>query len=539
MKTEMLISLAPVLAAAMTVFAAGAGERAAYRNPVIYADCPDPTMCRAGDYVYLVTTTMHFVPGAPVMRSKDMVHWETVSYVFDRFDFGPQYSLEDGKSAYGGGQWATSLVHHGGKFYAWFIANGSGGFVYTADRPEGPWKLLTRAPHLHDCSILFDDDGRVYGFHGSGRVTELEPDFSAVKKGGLDRQLFERGEETALLEGSAAFKKDGYYYLMMVSAYLPGHVRREVCYRARSLTGAWEKKVILETAFESYGGVGQGCVVECPDGRWRALVFQDRGGIGRVPCLMDVTWKDGWPMLGDSDGRIPNDVSRGHPDLSGIAGSDDFGGRELSLLWQWNHNPLEGAWSLSERPGWLRLKARHKAENIFFARNTLTQRMVGPACTGEIRMDVSKMKDGDRAGFAAFQSDSALLSVVMADGRRRLVMSEEKSVFDNNRRIVKTESVERASVPLASDVVYMRIRADFRPGQDWAELDWSLDGKSWHRIGPRVGMHFDWQRFFVGTRFALFCYSAAPSGGSVDIDGFRLTRGEDEVRPQPHVGSLR
>ena len=129
MKTGKFISLAPVLAAAMTVFAAGAGERAAYRNPVIYADCPDPTMCRAGDYVYLVTTTMHFVPGAPVMRSKDMVHWETVSYVFDRFDFGPQYSLEDGESAYGGGQWATSLVHHGGKFYAWFIANGSGGFV--------------------------------------------------------------------------------------------------------------------------------------------------------------------------------------------------------------------------------------------------------------------------------------------------------------------------------------------------------------------------------------------------------------------------
>ena len=331
MKTSIVVS--SVFLAAVSV-CAGVGkpgcEWPKYRNPVIYADCPDPTMCRAGDYVYLVTTTMHFVPGAPVMRSKDMVHWETVSYGFDRFDFGPQYSLEDGKSAYGGGQWATSLVHHGGKFYAWFIANGSGGFVYTADRPEGPWKLLTRAPHLHDCSILFDDDGRVYGFHGSGRVTELEPDFSAVKKGGLDRQLFERGEETALLEGSAAFKKDGYYYLMMVSAYLPGHVRREVCYRARSLTGAWEKKVILETAFESYGGVGQGCVVECPDGRWRALVFQDRGGIGRVPCLMGVTWKDGWPMLGDADGKIPNDVSKAYPDLSGIAGSDDFVGRELT-----------------------------------------------------------------------------------------------------------------------------------------------------------------------------------------------------------------
>ena len=494
------------------------------RNPVIYADCPDPTMCRAGEYVYMVTTTMFFMPGAPVMRSKDMVHWETVSYIFDRFDFGPQYSLEDGKSAYGAGQWATSLVHHNGKFYAWFIANGSGGFVYVADRPEGPWKLLTRAPHLHDCSILFDDDGRVYGFHGSGRVTELEPDFSAVKKGGLDRQLFERGEETALLEGSAAFKKDGYYYLMMVSAYLPGHVRREVCYRSRSLTGEWEKKVILETEFESYGGVGQGCVVECPDGKWRAMVFQDRGGIGRVPCLMDVTWKDGWPMLGDAEGKIPNDVAKPYPDLSGIAGSDDFGAKSLSLLWQWNHNPLEGAWSLSERPGWLRLKARRPADNIFLARNTLTQRMVAPACFGEIKMDVSKMKNGDHAGLAAFQSDSALLSVVMENGSKRLVMSEQKSVFGNGRQIKNVETVERESVPLTSDVVYMRIRADFRQGQDWAEADWSTDGRSWRGIGARFPLRFDWQRLFVGSRFALFCYSPEPSGGSVDFDYFRLGR---------------
>ena len=326
-------------------------------------------------------------------------------------------------------------------------------------------------------------------------MTELEPDFSAVKKGGLDRQLFERGEETALLEGSAAFKKDGYYYLMMVSAYLPGHVRREVCYRSRSLTGEWEKKVILETEFESYGGVGQGCVVECPDGKWRAMVFQDRGGIGRVPCLMDVTWKDGWPMLGDAEGKIPNDVAKPYPDLSGIAGSDDFGAKSLGLLWQWNHNPLEGAWSLSERPGWLRLKARRPADNIFLARNTLTQRMVAPACFGEIKMDVSKMKNGDHAGLAAFQSDSALLSVVMENGRKRLVMSEQKSVFGNGRQIKNVETVERESVPLTSDVVYMRIRADFRQGQDWAEADWSTDGRSWRRIGARFPLRFDWQRF--------------------------------------------
>ena len=418
------------------------------RNPVIYADCPDPTMCRAGEYVYMVTTTMFFMPGAPVMRSKDMVHWETVSYIFDRFDFGPQYSLEDGKSAYGAGQWATSLVHHNGKFYAWFIANGSGGFVYAADRPEGPWKLLTRAPHLHDCSILFDDDGRVYGFHGSGRVTELEPDFSAVKKGGLDRQLFERGEETALLEGSAAFNKDGYYYLMMVSAYLPRHVRREVCYRSRSLAGEWEKKVILETEFESYGGVGQGCVVECPDGKWRAMVFQDRGGIGRVPCLMDVTWKDDWPMLGDADGKIPNDVAKPYPDLSGIAGSDDFGAKSLSLYWQWNHRPIKDAWSLRKRPGWLRLSTRTTAPNLMLARNTLTQRKTGPECEGVVKLDVSGLRDGDRAGIAAFQSLSGILMVECDARSKRLVMCTEDMILADDRVIERVDSIEKQGVEI-------------------------------------------------------------------------------------------
>jgi hypothetical protein len=177
-----------------------APKSATFRNPVILADCPDPSMCRAGDYIYMVTTTMHFMPGAPVMRSKDMVHWEIVSYIFDGID-SPEYSFEaeNGKTGYGAGQWATSIVHHKGKFYAWFIVNDVGGFMYTADRPEGPWRLLSRGPYLHDGSLVFDDDGRVYVFHGSGHVTEMKEDLTGAKPGGLDRQLFERGEETALL----------------------------------------------------------------------------------------------------------------------------------------------------------------------------------------------------------------------------------------------------------------------------------------------------------------------------------------------------
>ena len=317
---------------------------------------------------------------------------------------------------------------------------------------------------------------------------------------------------------------------MMVSAYLPNHPRREVCYRSRSLTGEWEKKVILETEFEKWGGVGQGCVVECPDGKWRAMVFQDRGGVGRVPCLMDVTWKDGWPMLGDKDGKIPNDTSKPYPSLLGIVGSDDFSKKTLDLRWQWNHNPLDGAWSLTERPGWMRLKAQKVAPSILTARNTLTQRMIGPACAGEVKLDVSGMKDGDRAGLAAFQSDSAVLSVVCEGGKKRLAMSEVKCRFDegSGRRNPRAEESEKESVELNSDIVYLRVRADFRPGKDWAETDWSLDGKSWRRIGTRFSLRFDWQRFFVGSRFAIFCYPTKAPGGHVDVDSFRFSCEEHE-----------
>ena len=146
-----------------------------YRNPIINADVPDNTICRAGDYYYMISTTMHLMPGAPMMRSKDLKHWETVSYVFDRIEDGDRYNLVDGKTVYGQGQWAASLRHYFGKFYVWFTTNGEPyqGFLYTADKAEGPWKLVSRPPHFHDGSFFIDDDGRVYIFYNSGEAVEL------------------------------------------------------------------------------------------------------------------------------------------------------------------------------------------------------------------------------------------------------------------------------------------------------------------------------------------------------------------------------
>ena len=502
------------------------------RNPAIYADCPDVGLCSDGKYCYMVSTTMHMMPGAPVMRSKDMVRWETVSYVFDRFEFGPEFSFDDPRdaTAYAGGQWASSIRYHKGKFYCYFIANGHGGFMYTADKAEGPWKLLCREPFMHDASLLFDDDGKTWVFHGNGWLTLMKDDLTGIAPGWENIRLFELGDEKGLLEGSSVFKKDGWYYLMMVS-WQDGHPRREVCYRSRNVKGPYEKKVILETEFDRHGGVGQGAVVQCPDGSWKALVFQDRGGIGRTPCLMPVRWVDDWPMLGDEYGHIPDDKTKLYPDLSGIIGSDGFDAPKLDRRWQWNHNPDDASWSLSERKGWLRLKTGSVAKNLFIAKNTLTQRMAGPESTATVRMDVSKMKDGDHAGLAAFQGDSAVCEVIMENGVRRVVLSRQSVEFrnDHGRFFDKLDTEEFLSAPLKGDVVWFRVRGNFRQWQDWAESAWSEDGKTWHWSGKHVPMRFNTGKFFMGARFAIFNYATKTAGGHVDVDKFVVEMEEHEL----------
>ena len=162
------------------------------KNPLMWTDAPDPDIIRVGDYYYLVTTTMHLFPGGPVMRSRDLAHWETISYLFDEIRDTPRYDLQEG-SVYGRGQWATSLRYHKGTFWALFVANDDPhmSMVFRTDDPAKGWTLHSRLPAYHDASLFFDDDGRVYVFFGSGDIhlVELEPDLTGEKRGGVRRRL--------------------------------------------------------------------------------------------------------------------------------------------------------------------------------------------------------------------------------------------------------------------------------------------------------------------------------------------------------------
>ncbi len=514
---------------AILPFSAGiAAEKGSFTNPVIWSDVPDPDVIRVGDDFYMVSTTMHLMPGCPVMHSRDLVNWETIGYVFDRLEDTPRYNLEEG-TVYGKGQWATSLRWHDGRFYVLFSPNDQPykSYIYTAENPAGPWKLVTRTDHFHDASLLFDDDGRVYVFYNGGdiRLRELNADLSGVKAGGIDQVVIHPdSSETGLHEGSRVIKHDGRYYAFVIS-WPAGEPRRQLCYIADNITGPYEKHVVLESEFGGFSYVGQGCLVDDPDGNWWGMIFQDRGGVGRVLTLNPCTWCDGVPMLGDNEGHVPTEVFKSLTPggRTVVAESDEFSDGHKSILWQWNHNPIDSVWSLTERPGYLRLGTSRVVSNLFEAPNTISQRTVGPGGTATVRLETIGMKPGDVSGFAALNGDTGLLAVEADDKGKKWIVGRSTSVsLDDRHAVSSTIDNEWARIPLSQNEVFFRIDTDFNPGQDFARFSYSLDGETWTPVGEPYKMIFDYRRFFMGTRYALFNYATREPGGYVDVDWFHL-----------------
>ncbi len=491
------------------------------RNPVLYADVPDMAMIRMGDTYYMSSTTMHLSPGLPLMKSKDLVNWELAGYAYETLGDLDKLTLRGGASAYGAGSWASSLRFHKGTFYATTFSSDTGKtHVYTTkDIERGPWREASFKPMLHDHSLFFDDDGRVYMVYGCGRIRilELSADASAPKPGGLDQTLIENasapaGERIGLqAEGSQLFKVNGRYYLFNIT-WPKGGMRTVVVHRADTLAGPYEGRVALRDQ-----GVAQGGLIDTPQGEWYAYLFQDCGAVGRVPYLVPVRWADGWPVLG-VDGQVPGELplpaSRGL--MPGIVASDEFerkaGEPALPPVWQWNHNPDHARWSLTARPGWLRLSTGRIDADVLAARNTLTQRTFGPQCAAVTALDVSHLKDGDCAGLALLQKRYGWVGVKAEGGVKAMVMVSAE----------REAPVEMQRVPLSQGVVWLKAECDFRNRADRARFFYSLDGQSWSALGGELKLAYTIPHF-MGYRFGLFAYATREPGGYAEFDCLRLS----------------
>jgi beta-xylosidase len=490
------------------------------RNPIIWADVPDVAAIRVGDTYYMSSTTMHMSPGLPIMKSKDLVNWELIGYAYDTLTDNEALRLENGRNAYGAGSWASSLRHHDGTFYVSTFSRTSGRtHVYTArDIEKGPWKETSFSPSLHDHSLFFDDDGRIYMFYGVGdlRLIELKPDLSGIKPGGLNEVVIRNASAVAgrniglPAEGSQLRKINGKYYVMNIT-WPRNDMRTQIIHRADKITGPYEGRVVLHDQ-----GVAQGCLIDTPEGDWYALLFQDHGAVGRIPYLVSVKWDAGWPVLG-VDGKVPMvlDIPAGEGGLANIVASDEFNrklGEPLPLAWQWNHNHDNHYWSIGERGGYLRLTTGRVDSEVLQARNTLTQRTFGPVSSATTKIEVGNMKDGDYAGLIALQKKYGFVGVKMVEDSKSIVMVSAQSNAP--------EEIE--SVPLKQQTVYLKIDCDFRDRTDKAYFCYSLDGKTWTKIGTFLRMAYTLPHF-MGYRFGLFNFATKIPGGFVDFDYYRVS----------------
>ncbi len=488
------------------------------KNPVIFADVPDMSMLRIGDTYYMSSTTMHMSPGVPIMKSKDLVNWKIVNYAYDVLDTIDELTLKNGKNTYGKGSWASSIRYHNGSYYVSTFAQTTGKtYVYsTKDIEKGPWIESSFKPNYHDNSLFFDDDGRIYMIYGNInlRIVELNTDLSGTIAG-TDQVLIENtsapsGPNSSLGEGSQLFKVKGKYYLFNIT-WPRGGMRTVVVHRADKITGPWEGRLALQDK-----GVAQGGLIDTPDGKWFAYLFRDCGSVGRIPYLVPVKWEDGWPVLG-IDGKVPDvlDLPANKGLSPGIVASDEFNRRKgdlaLPLVWQWNHNPDNKLWSVSQRKGYLRLTTG-RIDTIFVAaRNTLTQRTFGPESSGSTSIDVKNMKEGDFAGLALLQRKFGLVGVRYNNGTKSIVMVSTQS----------GKPVEVQSVPLTQKIAYLKAECNFRDRADVGNFFYSLDGNTWTPIGTQLKMEYSMPHF-MGYRFGLFNYATKTPGGFVDFDFFHI-----------------
>ncbi|WP_218009150.1 family 43 glycosylhydrolase [Herbidospora cretacea] len=288
--------------------------------PLLRSDVPDISVERVPaaendegrDLYYMISTTMHLSPGAPIMKSYDLVNWEIVNYVFDRASIGDAFSLRNGQNSYGQGQWASSLRYHDGMYYVAFNTNNLGGaYLYrTDDIDDGKWERTALGRGLHDPSLFFDVDGTAYIFYGSGGTSavRLNSDLTAIAQDYPN--IFTAGDYAGrpfiggLFEGAQFYHIDGWYYAVIIT-WPSGQGRQVVMFRSRELLGRYTAAGGVNT-YEARGvlnsdGFAQGSLVPIAreGGRtdWWGMFFRDTFPVGRIPALIPATWQDGWPTF--------------------------------------------------------------------------------------------------------------------------------------------------------------------------------------------------------------------------------------------------
>ena len=495
---------------------------ATYTNPVLWEDLADVEVIRVNDTYYYTASTMHYSPGAPVLRSYDLVNWEFIGHSVPVLDWSAKYSMTSGQTAYVKGIWASSLKYRksNGLFYWVGCIEFGTSYVYTASNPAGPWsKHATINTCFYDAGLLIDDNDTIYIAYGSTtiNVAQLNADATAVVK----TQAVFSSTAIGYIEGSRFLKINGKYYIFVTKPANEEHVLQ-----ATSPFGTYTTKPLVKSIAAPVSGAGnphQGGLVDTPAGKWYYMAFIDNYPGGRTPVLAPVTWgSDGFPTITAVNGGwgATYDYPVTQHTVASPVGTDSFSGTSLSHQWEWNHNPDTSAFSVNNG---LTLKTATVTTDLYKARNTLTHRIIGPASVATILLNYSAMKSGDRAGLAMFRDQSAWIGIINNSGTFRLSVqagiNQDQSTWATTSTGSETAGLNLA---LGGTQIWLRVEANISPGTGkQAKFSYSTDGNTFTSFGAAFTMTNDWH-YFIGYRFGIFNFATSSLGGSVGVKCFDM-----------------
>lgn len=510
-----------------------------YRNPILPGCYPDPSICRVDEDYYLVTSTFEYFPGLPIFHSRDLVHWRQIGHVLDR---PSQLDLDEVHPS--GGLYAPTIRHHNGMFYVINTLVGGktrrGNFIVTAAQPQGPWS----EPHWLDAdgidpSLFFDDDGKCWyvgtrlneeGYYtGHTEIFLQELDLETIKLIGQDTVLWDGALKGVVwAEAPHIYKINGWFYLMIAEGGTAHHHSVTIV-RSRHVAGPYEPyrgNPILTHRHLGLDypivGAGHADLVETQNGEWWAVLLAMRpyGGyyynLGRETFLVPVRWEDEFPIFSPGTGRVefeypapnlPEQVWETPP------AREDFDDATLAYHWNFLRTPRDAFYSLSERPGFLRLKLRpqHLCEqsNPSF----LGRRQQHMDFTAQTEFEFAPQSDAECAGLVLTQNNDFHF--------RFVVMRENETVIRLIRRAHRNDETI-ASQHVSAGRYTLKVTAHgqgynfyFATGSEWHTLAENVDGRILST--PVAGG-------FVGAMIAMYASSnGQPSANHADFDWFEYT----------------
>jgi len=484
-----------------------------YANPILPGDFQNTDVIRVGKVYYYISATKELSPGMMILKSTDLVNWQAIGHaVIDLTQIDKRYNYDrmEGNSR---GIWAGAIAYHQGKFYVYFTDPDFGLFMTSATDPAGPWSPLTKmidGAGWDDPGALWDDNGKAYlvttNFADNYKIHLFE--MTADGKTLLlptDKVIHQsKGSEASKL-----YKINGYYYHFYSEVTPEG--RMPFMERAKNVYGPYEER--RQLIHKADREPNQGGLVQTPQGDWYFVTHHGKAGWeGREVSLLPVTWtNDGWPIWGtlgaDGVGNMvwsgPNPA--GAKPSAGIQTSDEFNSKTMSPQWEWYFQPRMDKWSLTEKPGFLRLYATKPLQpgNMTKIQNILTQRPLSVGhSTVTVKMNIAHMAEGQTAALCLFGKKFGSIGVQQTGNSRHFYFSNS-GVITTGVDISTTDIWLRTSWDAAglSHFFYSTNGVDFE----------ALDGE------------FSVTNFgnYIGAKIGIYTANDLKESGYIDIDWFK------------------